>query len=217
MNKTPAYPIGQIIKALCDRCVAAVALLLLLPLMGVIALAIYLQMGGSVLFTQERPGYQTKIFRFYKFRTMNDDRDAEGNLLSDAERITGFGQFLRQTSLDELPQLINVLKGDISFVGPRPLLIRYLDRYSDEQKRRHNVPPGITGWAQVNGRNAIPWDRKFELDVWYVDHWSLGLDFKILLLTVLKVLRREGISEENQATMSEFWGTLAPQEETIER
>jgi lipopolysaccharide/colanic/teichoic acid biosynthesis glycosyltransferase len=218
MTTTPslAYTIGQFVKGLCDRSMAAAALLLLLPLMGVIALAIYLQMGGPVLFTQDRPGYQTKVFRFYKFRTMNNDRDAEGNLLPDADRITGFGQFLRQTSLDELPQLINVLKGDISFVGPRPLLIRYLDRYTDEQKRRHNVPPGITGWAQVNGRNAIPWDLKFQLDVWYVDHWSLWLDFKILLLTVLKVVRREGISEANQATMSEFLGTLVTQEETKE-
>jgi lipopolysaccharide/colanic/teichoic acid biosynthesis glycosyltransferase len=218
MTTTPslAYIIGQFVKGLCDRCAAALALLLLLPLMGGIALAIYLQMGRPVLFTQDRPGYQTKVFRFYKFRTMNNDRDAEGNLLPDADRITAFGHFLRQTSLDELPQLINVLKGDISFVGPRPLLIRYLDRYSDEQKRRHDVPPGITGWAQVNGRNAIPWELKFQLDVWYVDHWSLWLDVKILLLTLIKVLRREGISESNQVTMSEFLGTPTIQETKVE-
>jgi len=163
-------------------------------------------MGSPIFFAQPRPGKNGHIFTFYKFRTMTDDLDSEGKLLPDEKRLTAIGQFLRQTSLDELPQLWNVLKGDMSFVGPRPLLVAYLSRYNSEQARRHEVKPGITGWAQVNGRNAISWEEKFKLDVWYVDNWSLWLDLKILFLTVIKVLKRDGISEANHVTMSEFQG-----------
>ncbi|MCI5119089.1 MAG: sugar transferase, partial [Candidatus Electrothrix sp. LOE1_4_5] len=158
---------------------------------------------------QKRPGLHGKPFRMYKFRTMTDERDAAGNLLSDEQRLVPFGRFLRSTSLDELPELINVLKGEMSLVGPRPLLMEYLDRYTPEQARRHNVLPGITGWDQVNGRNAISWEEKFQLDVWYVDNRSLWLDIKILWTTLLKVFRREGITQEGQATMEEFTGKKA--------
>lgn len=194
------------VKYLADCLIAAIALLLLTPLLLLIAVAIYLRMGFPILFAQPRPGKDGQIFTFYKFRTMTNERDADGNLLPDEKRLTAIGQFLRQTSLDELPQLWNVLKGDMSFVGPRPLLVAYLNRYNSEQARRHEVKPGITGWAQVNGRNAISWEEKFKLDVWYVDNWSLWLDLKILFLTVIKVFKREGISAENHVTMSEFKG-----------
>lgn len=160
-----------------------------------------------MLFRQMRPGLHGEPFTLYKFRTMTDARDADGNLLPDAQRLTRFGRFLRSTSLDELPELWNVLKGDMSLVGPRPLLMQYLERYTPEQKRRHEVRPGITGWAQVNGRNAITWEEKFALDVWYVDNQSLWLDLRILMLTVWKVLRREAISQAGNATMTEFMGT----------
>ena len=165
-----------------------------------------LKLGSPVLFRQRRPGLHGKPFTIYKFRTMTDARDAQGKLLPDAERLTPFGRFLRSASLDELPELFNVLKGDMSLVGPRPLLMQYLDRYTPEQMRRHEVKPGITGWAQVNGRNAITWEQKFALDVWYVDNKSLGLDGKIILLTLWKILKREGISQPGQATMEEFMG-----------
>jgi sugar transferase EpsL len=158
------------------------------------------------LFRQRRPGLHGQIFTIIKFRTMTDVRDAQGNLLSDAERLTRFGRFLRSTSLDELPELWNVLRGDMSLVGPRPLLMQYLPRYTPEQARRHEVRPGVTGWAQVNGRNALSWEQKFALDVWYVDHVSLRLDAKIIALTVWKILQREGISQPGQATMEEFQG-----------
>ena len=196
------------IKAVLDRFVAAIALLLFSPLMLVVAIAIYIRMGSPVVFAQPRPGKDGKIFTFYKFRTMTSDRDVDGNLLPDEQRLTTFGQFLRQTSLDELPQLWNVLKGDMSFVGPRPLIVEYLERYSPEQARRHEVQPGITGWVQVNGRNALDWEEKFKLDVWYVDNWSLWLDLKILFLTVFKVLQQEGINQEGYATSEEFKGQL---------
>ncbi len=163
-------------------------------------------MGAPVLFRQTRPGLRGKPFIMYKFRTMTDERDPQGNLLPDEQRLTRLGRFLRSTSLDELPELINVLKGDMSLVGPRPLLMKYLDRYTPEQFRRHEVKPGITGWAQVNGRNALTWEEKFKLDVWYVDNWNLWLDFKILLMTLVKVFRREGIGHGSQATMPEFRG-----------
>ncbi len=194
------------IKFLGDRLVSAIALLLLTPLLLLIAVAIYLRIGSPLLFAQPRPGKDGQIFTFHKFRTMTNEQDAEGNLLPDEKRLTAIGQFLRQTSLDELPQLWNVLKGDMSFVGPRPLLVAYLNRYNNEQARRHEVKPGITGWAQVNGRNAISWEEKFKLDVWYVDNWSLWLDLKILCLTVIKVFKREGIAAANHVTMREFKG-----------
>ncbi|MFR1273252.1 MAG: sugar transferase [Parabacteroides merdae] len=162
--------------------------------------------GAGVFFTQERPGKGGKIFKVIKFKTMTDERDADGNLLPDADRLTNVGRFVRSTSIDELPQLINVLKGDMALIGPRPLLVQYLPLYSKEQARRHDVRPGITGWAQVNGRNAISWTKKFELDVWYVDHCSFWLDVKIIFLTIKKVFVREGISQEGQATMEFFTG-----------
>lgn len=176
------------------------------PLLLVLTVALRLRLGSPVLFRQRRPGKGGVPFEVLKFRTMTNARDAHGQLLPDEQRLTGFGRFLRASSLDELPELLNVLKGEMSLVGPRPLLMEYLPRYTPAQARRHEVRPGITGWAQVNGRNAITWDRKFELDVWYVDHANLWLDIKILLLTVLKVFQREGISAVGHATMPEFRG-----------
>jgi sugar transferase EpsL len=180
--------------------------ILLLPLLIIVAVLARALLGAPVLFRQQRPGWRGRPFRLLKFRTMTDARDAAGALLPDAERLTTFGRFLRATSLDELPELFNVLKGDMSLVGPRPLLMQYLDRYTPEQARRHEVKPGITGWAQVNGRNAITWEDKFKLDVWYVDNWSLWLDLKIICMTIWKILTREGINQPGQATMAEFRG-----------
>lgn len=197
----------RLVKELVDRALAVMLLLAFLPILGLVAIAIYRYMGAPILFCQPRPGKDGRIFNFYKFRTMTDKRDANGQLLPDAERLTRFGQLLRSSSLDELPQLWNILKGEMSFVGPRPLVVKYLERYSPEQARRHEVKPGITGLAQVNGRNLISWDEKFKLDVWYIDHWNLGLDLKILLLTIKTVLRREGISQEGFATSEEFIGS----------
>ncbi len=194
-------------KRLLDLCVTVPLLILLSPLLGLVALLVRFRLGSPVLFRQQRPGLHGKPFVLYKFRTMTDARDEQGHLLPDSERLTPFGRFLRSTSLDELPELWNVLKGEMSLVGPRPLLMRYLDRYTPEQMRRHDVKPGITGWAQVNGRNALTWEKKFELDVWYVDHLSLGLDLEILALTFWKTLKREGISQPGQATMEEFMGS----------
>ena len=194
-------------KRLLDLCVTVPLLILLSPLLGIVALLVRFQLGSPVLFRQQRPGLHGRPFVLYKFRTMTDARDEQGHLLPDSDRLTPFGRFLRSTSLDELPELWNVLKGEMSLVGPRPLLMRYLDRYTPEQMRRHDVKPGITGWAQVNGRNALTWEKKFELDVWYVDHLSLGLDLKILALTFWKTLKREGISQPGQATMEEFMGS----------
>jgi lipopolysaccharide/colanic/teichoic acid biosynthesis glycosyltransferase len=195
------------IKLIGDRLIAALLLLLFSPILLVVAIVLRVRMGSPIVFTQPRPGKNSKIFTVYKFRTMTSDCDAAGNLLSDEERLIPLGQFLRKASLDELPQLWNVLIGDMSFVGPRPLLVRYLERYSPDQARRHDVQPGITGWAQVNGRNALTWDEKFKLDLWYVDNWSLWLDLKILLLTVKKVFKQEGISQnENVVAMPEFMG-----------
>ena len=195
------------LKRLVDVIISMMVLLILLPIYLVLAVMIFRRLGTPILFTQERPGLHGKPFIMYKFRTMRDIRDAEGNLLSDAERITTLGKFLRSTSLDELPEFYNVLKGDMSIVGPRPLLTQYLDRYSPDQARRHEASPGITGWAQINGRNAIAWEEKFKLDVWYIDHCSLWLDVKIIALTVWKVLRREGISQQGEVTTTEFMGT----------
>ena len=194
-------------KRLFDVVVSACALLVLaLPLLVVIWM-VRRKLGSPVFFTQVRPGMHGKPFKMVKFRSMTSERGTDGELLPDAERLTPFGHFLRSTSLDELPELWNVLKGDMSLVGPRPLLMEYLPLYSPEQARRHEVRPGITGWAQVNGRNAISWEDKFKLDVWYVDHCSLWLDIKILWLTVKKVLVREGISAAGEATMGKFTGS----------
>lgn len=193
-------------KRLFDFLVALLLLLILSPIIVIVALLIRRKLGSPILFTQDRPGLNSKVFKIMKFRTMLDSKDNHGNLLSDDERMTRFGAFLRSTSLDELPGLWNVLKGDMSLVGPRPLLVEYLPLYSKEQLRRHHVQPGITGWAQVNGRNTISWDQKFKLDVWYVDNQSFFLDMKILFLTVKKVFIREGISADGEATMASFKG-----------
>jgi len=195
------------LKRVFDVVVSATALVVLAPVMGLIALAVWRTMGRPVLFRQARPGLHGKPFVMYKFRTMRDLRDAEGNLLPDEARLTPFGRWLRATSLDELPELVNVLRGEMSLVGPRPLLMEYLERYTPEQARRHEVKPGITGWAQIHGRNNLSWDERFKLDVWYVDNWSLWLDVKILWRTLWMVLRREGISAQGHATMPEFRGS----------
>ena len=184
-----------------------VALALLWPLLLALAVLVWICYGWPVFFCQQRPGLRGRPFPIYKFRTMSEARDAQGNLLPDAQRLTRFGRLLRSTSLDELPELFNVLKGDMSLVGPRPLLMEYLPRYTTEQARRHEVKPGITGWAQVNGRNTISWEEKFKLDVWYVDHCSLWLDLKILALTVFQVFQRKGINAEGHATMPAFAGS----------
>lgn len=195
------------IKRLCDVLTSVLSLLFLFPLLLIIILGLSVfNKGAGVFFTQDRPGKDGKIFKVIKFKTMTDDRDENGKLLPDADRLTKFGRFVRSTSIDELPQLINVLKGDMALIGPRPLLPQYLPLYSKEQARRHEVRPGITGWAQVNGRNAISWTKKFELDVWYVDHCSFLLDLQIFFLTIKKVFIREGISQEGQATMEFFNG-----------
>jgi lipopolysaccharide/colanic/teichoic acid biosynthesis glycosyltransferase len=195
------------IKRIFDVMVALLALVLLALPMLVIALFIWRNMGAPVIFSQVRPGLQGRPFRMIKFRTMRNARDAQGRDLPDAERLTALGQFLRKTSLDELPELWNVLKGEMSLVGPRPLLMEYLPLYSPEQARRHEARPGVTGWAQVNGRNAISWEEKFRLDVWYVENQSFLLDLKILWMTVQKVFKREGISAAGEATMSRFTGS----------
>lgn len=194
-------------KRLLDITASLFGLFLLFPVFLVVCILVKLKLGSPIFFTQERPGLNSKVFKLIKFRTMLDSTDYEGNLLSDEARLTSFGRFLRATSLDELPGLLNVLKGDMSLVGPRPLLVKYLPLYSQEQARRHNVRPGITGWAQVNGRNAISWEDKFNYDIWYVENSSMILDLKILLLTVKKVFDREGISAGNHATMPEFKGS----------
>jgi undecaprenyl phosphate N,N'-diacetylbacillosamine 1-phosphate transferase len=193
-------------KPTLDFLVALIGLLVLLPIFLFVMIGLAIANNGKPFFFQKRPGKNEKIFSIIKFKTMNDKKDAEGNLLSDAQRLTPIGAFVRKTSLDEIPQLINVLKGDMSLIGPRPLLIQYLPLYNAQQKRRHEVKPGITGWAQVNGRNAISWTHKFEYDVWYVDNISLSLDIKILVRTILKVFKREGISSDTSSTMEAFRG-----------
>ncbi|MDX9990512.1 MAG: sugar transferase [Anaerolineales bacterium] len=195
-----------IFKRIFDIACALAGLVLLSGLLLLLAGLVRVFHGAPILFEQTRPGYKGRLFRIYKFRTMNNARAADGSLLPDAERLTPLGRFLRATSLDELPELFNILRGEMSLVGPRPLLVQYLARYSPEQMRRHDVLPGITGWAQVHGRNALSWDEKFALDVWYVDHWSFWLDLKILALTLLKVIQREGISQPGHATAAEFMG-----------
>jgi len=194
------------VKRCIDIVGAGVGLFVLSPFLVITAIAIWVRMSSPILFKQMRPGLNGKPFYMYKFRTMTSEKDEKGIPLPDEQRLTRLGRFLRSTSLDELPELLNVLKGEMSLVGPRPLLMQYLDRYTPEQARRHEVKPGITGWAQVNGRNAITWEEKFALDVWYVDNWSLWLDIKILAMTVVKVFKREGISAKGEATMPEFMG-----------
>jgi sugar transferase EpsL len=197
---------ANLVKRSFDLCAAILGLALFSPILLLLGAVIAALMGRPVLFRQRRVGWGERPFWFYKFRTMNEARDRDGRLLPDAQRLTAAGRFLRSTSLDELPQLWNVLKGEMSLVGPRPLLPEYVGRYSAFQRRRHEVLPGITGWAQVNGRNALAWERKFELDVWYVDNRSLRLDLKILWMTLLGVLRRDGIRQQGHATMPEFAG-----------
>lgn len=194
----------KIEKRLMDLILTIPALLVLSPILILTALMVRIRLGKPVLFVQQRPGQGGRLFKIFKFRTMTDACDVEGNLLPDKQRMTGFGRFLRSTSLDELPELFNILKGDMSLVGPRPLLMQYLERYSPVQARRHEVKPGLTGWAQINGRNAITWEDKFKLDVWYVEHQSVWLDLKIIILTIWKIFKREGISQPGQATMEEF-------------
>ena len=202
-------PLQRGIKRVADAFAALVALALLSPLIVVVALLVRAKLGSPILFRQERPGLDGRPFTLVKFRTMLNARDESGALRPDAERMTPFGRWLRASSVDELPELWNVLKGEMSLVGPRPLLMHYLPLYSPEQARRHNVRPGVTGWAQINGRNAISWDEKFAFDVWYVDNWSLMLDAKILLASVISVFSRHGISAEGAATMHEFTGKKA--------
>jgi sugar transferase EpsL len=202
------------IKKVFDRTLAPLILIILSPLMAGIALLLWATIGRPVLFRQTRAGLNGRMFQIIKFRTMANSLDSRGRALPDEMRLTGVGRFLRATSLDELPELYNVLRGDMSFVGPRPLLSQYMGRYSPEQARRHDVMPGITGWAQINGRNDLSWEQKFALDVWYVDHWSLGLDCRILLRTFWQVIKQDGISRSGHATTTEFMGSGAPEEST---
>ena len=197
----------MLVKRLLDITISLIALIFLLPLMLLIYLLVIINLGSPAFFLQERVGKDNKIFKMIKFRTMKNSTDKNGNLLSDNERVTKFGGFLRSFSLDELPEVINILKGDMSLVGPRALLVQYLGLYNDEQIRRHEVLPGLTGWAQINGRNSITWSEKFKLDVWYVDNWSLWLDIKIFFLTFWKVLKREGINQSESVTMEYFNGS----------
>ena len=194
-------------KRVLDLLIAVPAMLLCSPVLAILAIAVRINMGSPVLFRQLRPGFKALPFTLMKLRTMRNASGPDGKPLPDAARLTRLGSFLRSTSLDELPQLINVVRGDISIVGPRPLLMQYLDRYTPEQARRHDVIPGLTGWAQINGRNAISWEEKFSLDVWYVDHWSFWLDLKIVGLTFLRVLRRSGVASDGHVTMPEFMGS----------
>ena len=197
----------MLVKRLLDLIISSAVLIVLSPLMLVIYVLILINLGGPAFFVQERVVKDNKVFKMIKFRTMKDSRDKDGNLLSDNERVTKFGSFLRSFSLDELPELINIIKGDMSLVGPRALLVQYLECYNDEQIRRHDVLPGLTGWAQINGRNSITWSEKFKLDVWYVDNWSLWLDIKIFFLTFWKVVKREGINQSETVTMEYFNGS----------
>jgi len=194
-------------KRIFDLLLTIPGVILISPLLVLLAILVRIKLGSPILFRQVRPGYKGRLFTLHKFRSMTDKRAPDGSLLPDKERLTPFGRFLRSSSLDELPELINVLRGEMSLVGPRPLLTAYLDRYTPEQARRHDVLPGITGWAQVNGRNALTWEDKFRMDVWYVNNWSVGLDTKILALTFLKVFKREGINQPGSATAEEFKGT----------
>jgi sugar transferase EpsL len=194
-------------KRLLDLTLATLGILILSPLLLILSFLVWVTYGSPVIFRQQRSGYRSRPFWIYKFRSMTDIRDENGNLLPDEQRLTRLGKFLRSTSLDEFPELINILRGEMSLVGPRPLFVRYLERYSPEQARRLAVLPGITGWAQVHGRNTLSWEEKFSLDVWYVDHWSFWLDLRIIILTLIKTLRQEGINQPGQATAEEFMGS----------
>lgn len=196
----------KLIKRLFDILFSLLALIIISPVFLIVALLVRINLGSPILFTQERVGLNNKVFKMYKFRTMKNGKNKNGELLPDNERLTKFGEKLRSTSLDELPEFINILKGDMSLIGPRPLLVEYIPLYNNEQIKRHNVLPGLTGWAQVNGRNAISWSEKFKLDVWYVENWNLILDIKIFFLTIYKVFKRDGISEEGEVTMTKFNG-----------
>lgn len=202
MDKSIQY----FIKRTFDIIASLGGLIVFSPIILVVAILVRINLGSPILFTQDRVGKDNKIFKMMKFRTMKDGVDKDGKLLPDSERLTNFGKILRSTSLDELPELVNILKGDMSLIGPRPLLVEYLLLYSEEQKRRHNVLPGLTGWAQINGRNAISWGEKFKLDVYYVNNWSLGLDLKIFFLTFYKLFNREGINQEGESTVEDFNG-----------
>ena len=195
------------IKRILDICVALGLLIVLFPVIVIVAVLVKTKLGSPIIFTQERVGKDNRIFKILKFRTMKECIDKEGNILPDEERLTSFGKKLRSSSLDELPELINILKGDMSLVGPRPLLVDYLPLYSKEQIRRHEVLPGLTGWAQINGRNSIKWKKKFELDVWYVENWNLKLDIKIIFLTIIKVFKMDGINQNAEITMERFNGS----------
>ena len=193
-----------IVKRVLDVIVAGLVLIVMAPVLIVLSALVLILHGRPIFFSQDRPGLHTKVFRIYKFRTMTDQRDSEGRLLPDAQRLTLFGRFLRSSSLDELPELVNVLKGDMSLVGPRPWLVQYLPLYDAEQSRRHDVKPGVTGWAQINGRNALSWQERFVLDLWYVDNWTLWVDLKILLVTLIRVVWPSGISQPGHATVRVF-------------
>lgn len=194
------------VKRVFDIVLALGLIILLSPVFVLLYVLVYINLGSPVIFKQVRPGKNGKLFTMYKFRSMIDKRDSNGNLLEDKDRLNSFGMKLRATSLDELPQLVNILKGEMSFIGPRPLLVEYLPLYTERQKKRHDVLPGITGWSQINGRNDLSWDEKFELDIWYVENYSLWLDMKIFFVTLIKVLKREGISQEGHVTMEKFKG-----------
>lgn len=196
----------MVLKRMLDIIFSVLAMVSLFPFMVIISFIIYIKLGSPILFTQERVGKNGKIFKMIKFRSMLNTTDKNGNLLSDGERLTTFGRTLRSTSIDELPELINVIKGDMSLVGPRPLLVEYISLYSERQFKRHEVLPGLTGWAQINGRNCISWSKKFELDVWYVQNWSLLLDFKIVMMTIVKVFKRSGINQDDNVPMEKFTG-----------
>lgn len=200
--------IYKYIKRILDIISSLLAIIILSPLLAVTAVLVKTKLGSPVLFKQERPGKDEKIFTLMKFRTMTDERDKNGELLPDEVRLTKFGKFLRSTSIDELPELFNILKGDMSVIGPRPLLVKYLPRYNEHQHRRHEVRPGLSGWAQVNGRNSISWEEKFDLDVEYVDNYSLSKDINILFMTVMSVIKRDGINSDNDVTMEEFMGSF---------
>ncbi|WP_339726308.1 sugar transferase [uncultured Paraglaciecola sp.] len=197
------------LKRLLDIVMSVIALVVFSPFLLILAFLVRIKLGAPILYSQARPGMNNRIFTMLKFRSMTDDKDDQGNLLPDAERLPAFGRLLRSSSLDELPGLLNVLRGDMSIVGPRPLLVEYLSLYNDQQIRRHEMRPGITGWAQVNGRNALSWEQKFKYDLWYVDNQSIWLDLKIICMTVIKVFRRDGINQDGQATVDKFTGTTS--------